>query len=61
MALTVPQFADRWCIGITSVYADIKRGELESIKVGKRRLIPLEAEDRWLERKGYNGRGQQTV
>lgn len=44
-ALSIEEFAERWSIGRNSVYNAIARGELGSIKVGKRRVITLEQEE----------------
>lgn len=44
-AVTIDQFAERWSIGRNSVYNAIARGELGSIKIGKRRVITLEQEE----------------
>lgn len=48
-ALTIQEFADRWSIGRNSVYNAIARGELHSVKIGKRRVITLEQEERFRE------------
>lgn len=39
------------CIGRTSVYAEIKNGNLDSVMVGKLRLITAESLKKWVERK----------
>lgn len=44
-ALTIDDFAKRWSIGRNSVYNAIARGELGSVKIGKRRVITLEQEE----------------
>ena len=44
-ALTIEEFAKRWSIGRNSVYNAIARGELGSVKIGKRRVITLEQEE----------------
>ena len=44
-AMTIDEFAERWSIGRNSVYNAIARGELGSVKVGKRRVITLEQEE----------------
>jgi excisionase family DNA binding protein len=44
-ALTIEEFAERWSIGRNSVYNAIARGELGSVKIGKRRVITLEQEE----------------
>jgi excisionase family DNA binding protein len=44
-ALTIEEFAERWSIGRNSVYNAIARGELGSVKIGKRRVITMEQEE----------------
>jgi excisionase family DNA binding protein len=44
-ALTIEEFAERWRIGRNSVYNAIARGELGSVKIGKRRVITMEQEE----------------
>lgn len=44
-ALTIEDFAERWSIGRNSVYNAIARGDLQSVKIGKRRVITLEQEE----------------
>lgn len=44
-ALSIDEFAERWSIGRNSVYNAIARGELGSVKIGKRRVITLEQEE----------------
>lgn len=44
-AFTVEEFSKRWSVGRNSVYNAIARGELGSVKIGKRRLITLEQEE----------------
>ena len=41
--LTPEQAADTLAIGRTTVYALIKNGELESVKIGRLRRIPADA------------------
>lgn len=48
-ALTIDEFAERWSIGRNSVYNAITRGELQSVKIGKRRVITLEQEEAFRE------------
>lgn len=48
-ALTIEEFAKRWSIGRNSVYNAIARGELGSVKIGKRRVITLEQEEAFRE------------
>lgn len=44
-AFTIEEFSRRWAIGRNSVYNAIARGELGSVKIGKRRVITLEQEE----------------
>lgn len=44
-ALTIEEFAERWSIGRNSVYNAIARGDLGSVKIGKRRVITMEQEE----------------
>jgi excisionase family DNA binding protein len=41
--LSIPEAARRMSVGRTRVYAEIGRGTLRSVKVGRRRLIPSSA------------------
>jgi predicted DNA-binding protein YlxM (UPF0122 family) len=50
-AFSIPEFADRWSIGRNSVYNEIARGELESVKIGNRRVITAEQEEKYRKRK----------
>jgi len=47
-ALSVDQFCDRYGIGRTTAYAEIKLGRLKAIKVGRRTLISFDAAEEWL-------------
>lgn len=44
-AFTIEEFGERWGIRRNSVYNAIARGELASVKIGKRRLITAEQEE----------------
>ena len=48
-ALSVPEAAARAGVSRTFIYERISSGELPTIKVGKRRLVRVEALRRWLE------------
>jgi excisionase family DNA binding protein len=50
LALTIGDFCRAVGLGRSTVYGLIDRGELESIKVGYRRLIPYQAAKDLLER-----------
>jgi excisionase family DNA binding protein len=41
--LSIPAAAERLSIGRTALYDAIGRGEVRSVKVGRRRLVPFEA------------------
>ncbi|MGA2792238.1 MAG: helix-turn-helix domain-containing protein [Roseiarcus sp.] len=47
-ALSVAEFTHRFGIGKTSAYAMIANGTLKSVRVGGRRLIPMEAAEELL-------------
>lgn len=49
-AFTIEEFGKRWSIGRNSVYNAIARGELGSVKIGKRRVITLEQEEEFRQR-----------
>jgi len=44
-AYSIDEFSERWGWGRNTTYNLIARGELGSIKVGKRRVITLEQEE----------------
>lgn len=45
------EFAQRWGVSRATVYKELALGDLDSVKVGKRRIIPATAEAPWLEAK----------
>ncbi|MFC0039590.1 helix-turn-helix domain-containing protein [Actinomadura rayongensis] len=45
---TVEEAAGRLRIGRTTIYELIREGELDSVQIGRRRLIPVEAVDAFL-------------
>ena len=47
-------------VGRTTIYSSISAGELRSIKVGKRRLIAVDALREWLRRRGQ-GMNERAV
>ena len=49
LLLTVPEVMEMLGIGRTYTYSLIKRGDLESIKVGKCRRIPTTSVERFIE------------
>ncbi len=42
------EFCDRWPIGRTLLYGEVKRGRLRVVKIGKRTIITAEEERRYL-------------
>jgi excisionase family DNA binding protein len=50
-AKDVDEFGATYGLGRNSVYNEIASGALQSIKVGRRRLITESQEDQWLRRK----------
>lgn len=48
--LRVEQAADRAALGRTKMYELIKTGEIQSVKVGRSRRIPVEALDAYVAR-----------
>lgn len=47
---SIPEFARRNKIGVTSTYAELNSGRLEGVKFGSKTLITEEAEKAWTER-----------
>ena len=43
LTLTVPEAAERLGIGRNAAYQGVRRGEIPSIRVGNRLLVPIEA------------------
>jgi hypothetical protein len=56
LAYSVPNFADANDVSESQIWAEIANGELESIKVGDRRLITAEQGVRWHQRKAERAR-----
>jgi len=48
LAYSVPEAIQAAGVGRTLLYRAIARGELQSVKKGGRRLVPVEALRRWL-------------
>jgi excisionase family DNA binding protein len=53
LLLTIGEAADRLSLGKTFVYELVMRGELESLKLGKARRIPIEALERFIQAKRH--------
>lgn len=49
LAVTVQEAADTVGLSRAALYPLIMRGEIPSFRVGKRRLVPMEALRRWME------------
>ena len=47
-ALSIKQFCDRFGVGRTFVYEELKSGRLLANKAGSRTIIPLAEAERWL-------------
>lgn len=47
-AYSVKDFMSAFGVCRTTVYAEIKRGNLHAVKYGKRTIIPAKAADGWL-------------
>lgn len=46
---TIPQFANRYHLGVATVWREIKRGKLEAVKIGRTTRILSDAEKRYLD------------
>lgn len=47
-ALSIDDFCDRYAIGRTKVYDEIKLGRLRAVKTGSRTLIKVDDAEEWL-------------
>ena len=47
-AITVDGFCDRYNIGRTTFYAEVKAGRIRLVKMGRKTLIPEPEGERWL-------------
>jgi excisionase family DNA binding protein len=47
-AITVNGFCDRYNIGRTTFYAEVKAGRIRLVKMGRKTLIPEPEGERWL-------------
>jgi len=50
LTVTVPEAAKLLGVGRNGAYEAIRRGEIPSIKIGKRILVPVAARERMLEK-----------
>jgi excisionase family DNA binding protein len=48
LLVSVGEAAHRMSIGLTVMYALISSGQIASIKIGRRRLIPVKALEDWI-------------
>lgn len=51
---TINEVSASLCMGRTTVYAEIKKGNLHSLKVGKKRLVPADSLKKWVENITFN-------
>jgi excisionase family DNA binding protein len=49
-AMSIDQFCQRYAVGRTTVYGEIKQGRLRGLKVGKRTIITENDAEDWLRR-----------
>lgn len=47
-ALSIQEFAQRYGVGRTTIYEEIKSGKLRARKMGKRTLIAVDDAENWL-------------
>lgn len=47
-AYDITSFSQAFKIGRTKVYEEIKSGRLKTLKVGRRRIIPIESVNKWV-------------
>jgi excisionase family DNA binding protein len=47
-AYSIDEFCDRYRIGRTTAYEEIKTGRLKAVKVGRRTLVTATAAENWL-------------
>ncbi|MGB9866581.1 MAG: helix-turn-helix domain-containing protein [Bacillota bacterium] len=57
LALSVKEAAQRLGLSQKALYAHLAAGRLPCIRLGRRRLIPVAALERWLEEAGLRGGG----
>ena len=48
--ISIDEFCQRYCLGRTRTYEEIKSGRLRGRKVGKRTVISLDDAENWLAR-----------
>lgn len=47
-AISIELFCERYGVGRTKVYEEIKFGRLKAVKLGSRTLIPVDRAEEWL-------------
>jgi excisionase family DNA binding protein len=47
-AFSIGEFCNRYGVGKTTAYAEIKAKRLQVVKAGKRTLVPADAAEAWL-------------
>lgn len=53
LAYSIDEFGKKYGLSRSTIYRLLEAKTLESVKVGKRRLIPIDAGDRMFNRLGY--------
>jgi excisionase family DNA binding protein len=48
-AFSIAEFCERYGIGRTSAYQEIRKGRLRVVKVGKRSLVTEDSAEEWLQ------------
>ena len=47
---TIDEASDALSLGRTTLYAEINKGNIFSLKVGKRRMVPVASLEKWIEK-----------
>lgn len=53
--LTVEEAAESLCVGRTTMYALIAAGDIESVRIGRLRRVPVQALEAYVERLRHSG------
>ena len=61
LVLSVPEAASRLGIGRNSAYEAVRRGEIPTIRIGKRILVPVSALDRLLDGASEQSRAEEPA
>jgi excisionase family DNA binding protein len=59
-ALSIAEFSDRYGVGRTTTYEEIKSGRLRARKIGKRTLIGVDDAEEWLRHLPLVGAASRT-